>query len=218
MANLIPSDLTPEVMQTLSDQGKTRTWIMKEYSVKSLSRFYALAKRAGCKFEPGRAVSAGRSGGKMLEENKADVDKLHLQGIEPLEISQRLGLKYQQVYRYVFRDKKSQYQKDHRAAKLVIPQKPKKYTCSQTTSASTYVETGKEMPPAYNPRLTVIIDKELAEIACCQLGLGPPVATLAQRPSSINANGWVRVDNKWVAGTDKNISGRVSAVGKAGQI
>jgi len=63
-----------------------------------------------------------------------------------------------------------------------------------------YVPTGRSLPPTCKSKLTIIVDKELAELACKQMGLKPPVCSLAKRPRSYNANGWVWTGTEWVAG------------------
>lgn len=71
---------------------------------------------------------------------------------------------------------------------------------AKLAASRSYVDTGKKMPPIYKSELIIIADKNLADLACDQMGLEPPVAKLAERPASYNANGWLRVGNKWVPG------------------
>lgn len=75
------------------------------------------------------------------------------------------------------------------------------------TKTSGYIDTGRELPPIHHSETVIIISKELAELECARLGLEPPVAKLSERPSSYNANGWLRVGSKWIAGQPAANSG-----------
>jgi len=45
--------------------------------------------------------------------------------------------------------------------------------------------------------LLIIVDKELAENACKQMGLKPPVTTLANRPRNFSHSGMKWENGKW---------------------
>jgi len=118
--------------------------------------------------------------------NKLLIDKLNSEGKKLSEIMEITGLPYRATYSFINRVK--------------IEAQRQKRLHYQSRNVNSYVDTGKEMPPIYKSELKIIASKELAELACEQMGLGKPVSMLSQRPMSFNANGWVRVGNKWVAG------------------
>jgi len=142
---------------------------------------------------------------KLSDTDKKSIKEMSAEGKSTGMISKKLGLEYLYVYNYINRFKRADADKIRRDNA-----KAKEKPVFKTSSADKYVDTGRELPPPYTSKLTVIIDKDLAEIACKQMGLPEPVSTLAERPHSVNANGWVRVGGKWVAGTDVNNIGMLT--------
>lgn len=138
---------------------------------------------------------------RVPETDKQTIREMYADGKEMKEIAQIMSLEYKDIY-IIVREKQikesnaSYYRKNHGNKNKLPP-------------ASKFVETSKEMPPVYKSELLIIADKNLAEQACSDMGLKPPVCPLAKRPSSFNANGWVWTGTGWVAGTDVNNVGRV---------
>lgn len=128
---------------------------------------------------------------KLTLNDKSTIDNLTSQGNKAIEISRIMGIKYQNVYNYIYRTERRLNEKYRQSLK---PKAVKKSTFGK------FVDTGR--PLSINPPkpLNIIIDPELAELACKQMGLSKPVCSLSERPSSYNANGWVRIGAKWVAG------------------
>lgn len=199
--SLQPKDLTKEVLQGLLDTYTPRAEIMETYNLVSVSYYYDLRKKLGCRSPIGRSSIKHDSGGPTTAEEKLMIDKLYAEGKTLIEIRDIMGITYSQIYRRVMRDKIKNYDansKSDRKSPHAKP-KPKQYESQSilnTTSADKFVPTDKEMPPTYKSELKIIVDKELAELACTQMGLPEPVATLAERPVSYSASGWVRAGNK----------------------
>ena len=124
----------------------------------------------------------------LTPERKQLINKLTTEGKSPVAISKIMGLNYSTVYNFV--------NKSIRCAGRNV----QSITVKSTVPVKVIIS-GREMPPIYTSELKIIASKELAELACQQMGLKPPVTTLAERPRSYNANGWARINNKWVAGT-----------------
>jgi hypothetical protein len=72
---------------------------------------------------------------------------------------------------------------------------------------SGYVDHGREMPAIRRSECIVIPSKELAELACQQMGLKPPVCPLSKRPRSYSASGWVWDGTKFVQGVTVSNNG-----------
>lgn len=128
---------------------------------------------------------------KLTDENKKLIDKLHSEGYSCRDIHSQVGtVTYMAVWQYINRE-------------ILKERSKKRYLSKQKqvnipAANQKYVETGKAMPPSYKSNLTIIVDKELAELACNQMGLKPPVTTLANRPQNISHSGMKWHDNKWV--------------------
>lgn len=141
---------------------------------------------------------------------KKQIDKLFTAGKKQTEIAEIMDIRYADVDNCVNRHKKAQRDQAKRDAKSKIVQ----LTCK----SDVFVDTGKPMPPTHKSELKIIASKELAELACQQLGLKPPVCSLSERPRNINARGWVRVNGKWMADADVNITGRVRHMSAGSQL
>lgn len=134
---------------------------------------------------------------RVPETEKQTIRKLYADGKEMKEIAQIMSLEYNDIYAIV-REKQI-----------------------KESSASYYKKNHgnkNKMPPVHKSELIIIADKNLAEQACRDMGLKPPVCPLAKRPSSFNANGWVWTGNGWVAGTDVNNIGRVKYKSAGGML
>ena len=132
---------------------------------------------------------------KLSDEDKKIIDDMYANDKSLAEIKRRFdGVSYVAIWNYVHRDIVQQRNKKRWA------DKPKS---AYLPSTQQYVPTGKPMPPTNPPKpMTIIVDKELAELACKQMGLGPPVTTLANRPHNISHSGMKYIDGKWVANQD----------------
>jgi len=142
----------------------------------------------------------------LTSDDKKTITKLTAEGKIPSEIAKIMGIKYITIYNYTNRIERSVQQKIYRDSK-------RKHKIIELTSTDKYVDTGKVMPPTYKTNLTIIADKNLVELACQQMGLKPPVCSLAERPSASNIRGLERVGNKWVASADTGVTGRVRHCG-----
>ena len=132
----------------------------------------------------------------LTTDQKNTVDKLTASGKTCKDIKKITGLEYKNLYSYINRlDIAETAKRQYKATPRV-----RKVRNVATTVNSKYVDTGRAMPPTYRSELKIIADKELAELACQQMGLKPPVCPLAKRPMSYNANGWVWNGDKFVAG------------------
>ena len=128
-------------------------------------------------------------------KQKKVVNELTADGKSCLEIKTITGIDYKSLYSYINRFSLAETAKAH----YIAHPKAKK-NIVKITAPTKYVDTGRELPPIYKSEMIIIADKNLAELACQQMGLKPPVCSLSQRPLNYNANGWVRAGNKWVAG------------------
>lgn len=128
----------------------------------------------------------------LSDEDREIIDTLSAQGKTVKEIRDILGgCSYTAVWNRVNKEIVSKQAKKRHAEKVKQV---------NTISTTKYVPSDREMPPIYPPGdLLIINDKELAEIACKQLGLGKPVTTLANRPRNISHSGMRFIDGKWIA-------------------
>lgn len=138
----------------------------------------------------------------LTADEKKLVDKLMAEGKSCKEIKDQIGtVGYTAVWQYFYRDSINKEKRQKNADN-------QKH--SNKLQSGKYVETGKQMPPTNPPRtMTMIVDKELAELACKQLGLKPPVTTLANRPRTFNSNGFYWKDGNWIPMQDSNNHGMV---------
>jgi len=131
---------------------------------------------------------------KLTAYDKKLIQTLTTNGKSVTEVAELTGIQYINVYNYVHKDERAITRKVYREKKKTSK------TIKQAPVKDTYVDTGRPLPPVYKSELKIIANKDLAELACSQLGLKPPVTTLANRPKNYSASGWVLVDGKWVAG------------------
>lgn len=142
----------------------------------------------------------------LTNAQKEAIDRLADQGKSNSEIAAITGVLVKDVYRHVNRIARARYDLQIRKAKKA------------NAGVKPSIKPVKEMPPIYKSELKIIVDKDLAELACQQMGLSEPVASLADRPNSYNVNGWNRVGDKWVAGSEFSNNGRVKHVGVGSQL
>lgn len=129
---------------------------------------------------------------KLTDENKKLIDKLHSEGYSCRDIHSQVNtVTYMAVWQYINREILKQRSKQRYLSK------PRKVNIPAANQK--YVETGKVMPPSYKSELTIIVDKDLVELACNQLGLEPPVTTLDNRPQSISHSGMKWDGSRWLA-------------------
>lgn len=139
---------------------------------------------------------------RLTDADRKRIDNLHAEGKSVNDITKIIKeFSYTAIWQHVNRETVLEKSKQRYAETPKIVNTP---------STLKYVETGRPMPPISPPsKMTIIIDKELAELRCQQLGLKPPVTTLANRPHNISHHGMKFIDGKWVANQDMNNNGIV---------
>lgn len=134
---------------------------------------------------------------RLSEANRKTIDELHAQGKSMKHIKEVLkDFSYSAIWNHINKD-------------IVQIRNKKRYEAKPkpvfTVASKKYVPTNRPMPPTNPPSpLIIIVDKELAEVACKQIGLGPPVTTLANRPHNISHHGMRYVDGNWIANQNLN--------------
>lgn len=137
----------------------------------------------------------------LTDQERKIIDDLHGQGKALKDIKIALQKSSSVIWNYINRDIVQQRNKKRWEVK------PK---ANYLPSTQKYIPTGRPMPLTNPPKpMTIIVDKELAEIACRQMGLGQPVTTLKNRPHNISRHGMQYVDGKWIANQDLNNNGMV---------
>lgn len=128
---------------------------------------------------------------KLSDADKKLIDDMHSNGNTLAKITSNFtNVSSATIWAYIHRDIVKQRNRDRWARKNKLSYLP---------STQKYVPTGRPMPPANPPSMmTMIIDKDLAELACKQLGIGSPVTTLKNRPHSISSCGMVWTGEKWI--------------------
>lgn len=136
-------------------------------------------------------------------KDKILIDRLVGEGKTCKEIKERLNVySYANIWNYVNRAEISRKEKEKRAKKI------RERVRLQTGK---YVPTGAVMPPINPPIMVMdVVDKELAEQACRDMGLEPPVTTLANKPANFNRNGLQWDGKTWVSKPNLHTEGQVS--------